>query len=125
MICASISQLERELIVERVKNGLKNARMKGKIIGRKKTRPSEIIRALLKKQLPYRTISSVANCSSGSVWAEKKAMMKEEEQARLKITQEVAIETGMEMLAQTKAQPNAVDPTLAVVSLPQPKQASA
>src|ERR1017187_5690823 len=45
-VIAAIAQLERELIVERVKNGLKNARAKGIHIGRKKTRPSDLIRAL-------------------------------------------------------------------------------
>jgi DNA invertase Pin-like site-specific DNA recombinase len=49
VIIAAISQLERELIVERVKNGLKNAKIRGKLIGRRKTRPSELIRQLLKK----------------------------------------------------------------------------
>lgn len=82
VVIAAISQLERELIVERVKNGLKNARLKGKHIGRKKTRPSEIIRALLKKNLPYRTIASVAGISHGSVWAEKRLMLQEEAQAK-------------------------------------------
>ncbi len=35
-ILAAISQLERDLIAERVKAGLANARAKGKLIGRKK-----------------------------------------------------------------------------------------
>ena len=45
-VIAAIAQLERELIVERVKNGLRNAKLKGIHIGRKKTRPSELIRIL-------------------------------------------------------------------------------
>lgn len=81
-VIAAISQLERELIVERVKNGLKNARAKGKLIGRKKTRPSELIRALLKKNLPFRTVAAVCNTSHGSVWAEKVAMLKDEQEAK-------------------------------------------
>lgn len=35
-IVGAIAQLERDLISERVKNGLANARAKGKLIGRKK-----------------------------------------------------------------------------------------
>jgi DNA invertase Pin-like site-specific DNA recombinase len=81
-VIAAISQLERELIQERVKNGLKNAKMKGVQIGRKKTRPSEMIRALLKKGLPYRTIASVCGTSHGSVGLEKRLMLQEEFEAK-------------------------------------------
>lgn len=84
VVVAAISQLERELIVERVKNGLKNAKMKGIHIGRKKTRPSELLRTLIHKGLPYRTIAAICGTSQGSVWAEKKSMRIEEEEARIK-----------------------------------------
>lgn len=80
-VIAAIAQLERELIVERVKNGLKNAKAKGKHIGRKKTRNSAVLRVLIKRGLPYRVISSIAGCSHGAVWAEKLAMRKEEQEA--------------------------------------------
>lgn len=83
-VIAAIAQLERELIVERVKNGLKNAKAKGKHIGRKKTRNSEILRVLIKRGLPYRVISSIAGCSHGAVWAEKLAVLREEKEAREK-----------------------------------------
>lgn len=43
-ILASISQLERDLIADRVKIGLANARAKGRLIGRKKLRDSDLIR---------------------------------------------------------------------------------
>lgn len=76
-VIAAISQLERELIQERVRNGLKNAKAKGKHIGRVKTRPSALIRQLLDKGLPFRTIASICNTSHGSIWAEKKEMLKE------------------------------------------------
>ena len=56
-VLAAVSQLERELIAERVRNGLANARAKGIHIGRKKMRDSHMIRALLKKGLSYRAIS--------------------------------------------------------------------
>ena len=76
-ILGAISQLERELIIERVRNGLANARAKGKILGRKKLRNSALIRELLKSGLSYRAISIIAKCSHGSVHAEKKAMQAE------------------------------------------------
>ena len=83
-VIAAISQLERELIVERVRNGLRNAKAKGKHIGRKKTRPSELIRTLLKKNLPYRTISGITGASHGSVGLEKKLMLAEELETKRK-----------------------------------------
>lgn len=85
-ILASISQLERDLIADRVKIGLANARAKGKLIGRKKMRDSDLIRKLLKSGLTYRAISVIAKCSHGSVHQEKLAMKKEE--ALLKQKQE-------------------------------------
>lgn len=86
-VIAAIAQLERELIVERVKNGLKNARANGKRIGRAKTRPSEIIRALLKSGLTLRETARIAKTSHGSVSLEKK-IMKQEEEAQNKIEAE-------------------------------------
>lgn len=77
-VLAAVSQLERELIVERVKVGLANARAKGKIIGRKKMRNSEMIRALRKKGLTYRAISELCGCSHGSVHQEILSLKKEE-----------------------------------------------
>jgi len=81
-VLAAVSQLERELIVERVKIGLANARAKGKLIGRKKMRNSEMIRALRKKGLTYRAISELCSCSHGSVHQEILAMKKEEAQQK-------------------------------------------
>lgn len=71
-VIAAISQLERELVVERVKNGLKNARAKGRHIGRKKTRPSELIRALRASGLPLREYARISGASHGSVSLELK-----------------------------------------------------
>lgn len=94
-VLAAVSQLERELIIERVKVGLSNARAKGKIIGRKKQRNSEMIRALRRKGLAYRAIAELCGCSHGSVHAEILAMKKEdaakkllEEQEKLKKIEE-------------------------------------
>ena len=70
--------MERELISQRVRAGLANARAQGKQIGRKKTRPSQVIRALLKQKMTFREIAKIAGCSHGCISAEKKEMLKEE-----------------------------------------------
>ena len=98
VVIAAISQLERELIVERVKNGLRNARLKGKHIGRVKTRPSALIRSLLEKGLPLRTIASVANCSHGSVSLEKKEWRQEKALAAKQTEFEKATQKGLKVL---------------------------
>ena len=82
-VIAAIAQLERELIVERVKNGLKNARAKGIHIGRVKTRPSELIRALLKSGVTLREAARISKSSHGSVSLEKK-LMKQEAEAQVR-----------------------------------------
>ncbi len=69
-VIAAIATLERELIIERVKNGLKNAKAKGIHIGRKKTRPSELIRTLRKSGLSYSAISKITNVSEGAIGVE-------------------------------------------------------
>jgi DNA invertase Pin-like site-specific DNA recombinase len=66
-IISAISQLERELISERVKSGLRNAKAKGHRLGRQRSRPSALIRALADQGLPYRKIAELAKCSYGSV----------------------------------------------------------
>lgn len=76
-IISSIAQLERDLIRERVINGLKAAKERGVHIGRKKTRPSALIRRLRSKGLTFRAIAELANCSQGSVALEMKAWEKE------------------------------------------------
>lgn len=53
-ILAAVSQLERDLIAERVRVGLANARAKGKHIGRAKKRDSHLIRKLLAAGMTYR-----------------------------------------------------------------------
>lgn len=69
-IISAISQLERELISERVKNGLDNAKAKGKQLGRKRTRNSKLIRELHKQKLSYRKIAEFARCSIATVHRE-------------------------------------------------------
>jgi DNA invertase Pin-like site-specific DNA recombinase len=87
-ILGALSQLERELIRERVRAGLAAAKQKGKLIGRKKLRDSDLIRKLLKSGLSFRQVSSIAKCSHGSVSAEKQAMKREEEELRKKMEAE-------------------------------------
>jgi DNA invertase Pin-like site-specific DNA recombinase len=70
VIISAIAALERDLIAERVKNGLKNAREKGKLLGRAKKRDSILIRKLLDAGLSYRNVAKIAKCSHGSVHAE-------------------------------------------------------
>ena len=119
-ILGAISQLERELIAERVRNGLANARAKGKILGRKKMRNSVLIRELLKSGLSYRAISLIAKCSHGSVHAEKKAMLAEEnllakkqEQEALKNQNEKAANDALIAKALTKKSPAVIFPEAA------------
>lgn len=94
VIISAIAALERDLISERVKNGLANARAKGKLIGRKKMRDSDLIRKLLKAGMTYRNVASIAKCSHGSVHAERVAMKKEEELAKLKKLEDSQTEIG-------------------------------
>src|SRR3989339_821300 len=79
-ILGSVAELERDILAERVRLGLATARAKGIKIGRKKTRPSELIRRLRAKGLVHREIARIAGCSSGAVATELKAWAKEKEQ---------------------------------------------
>jgi len=97
-ILASISQLERDLIADRVKIGLANARAKGKLIGRKKIRDSDLIRKLLKSGLTYRAISSIAKCSHGSVAAEAAALKREEQDLKQRIAEQEKAEKELQGL---------------------------
>lgn len=95
-ILAAISQLERDLISDRVRVGLANARAKGRLIGRKKLRDSDLIRKLLKAGMSYRQISVVAKCSHGSVSAERAAMRKEDLELKRKLEEQAAAEQQLQ-----------------------------
>ena len=97
-ILASISQLERDLISDRVKCGLANARAKGRLIGRKKMRDSDLIRKLLKSGLSFRQVSSIAKCSHGSVSAERAAIKKEEMDLQAKLAAQAVAEKELRAL---------------------------
>jgi DNA invertase Pin-like site-specific DNA recombinase len=111
-ILAAVSQLERDLIAERVRNGLANARAKGKRIGRAKLRDSELIRKLRRAGLSYRAIATIAKCSHGSVHAELLALKKEEKDKVEKILQE------------KKDKPIAEKQAIAAAKTSRPQQAS-
>lgn len=66
-ILAALSVLERDLIAERVRNGLIAARARGAKIGRNKTRPSPLIRALLASGMSHRNVARTLKISHGSV----------------------------------------------------------
>jgi len=101
VIIGAIAQLERDLISERVKNGLANARAKGKLIGRAKKRDSSLIRKLLQAGMSFRNIARVANCSHGSVSAEKKSMQKEFED---RIRQEALVDQEVKEIQEQQSQ---------------------
>ncbi|HAG27420.1 TPA: hypothetical protein DCG61_01390 [Patescibacteria group bacterium] len=69
-IISAISQLERELISERVRNGLANAKAKGKKLGKEKTRNSVLIRTLANKKYSQRQIAKLVGCSKTTVQTE-------------------------------------------------------
>lgn len=113
-VLAAVSQLERELIIERVKIGLANARANGKLIGRKKMRNSDMIRALHKKGLTSRAIADLCGCSHGSVHQEVLAMKKdelakqllEEQEKAKKLAEEAELQNQNLGLPETKTEPS-------------------
>ena len=83
-ILAALSVLERDLIAERVRNGLIAARARGAKIGRAKTRPSALIRALLHSGMSHRKIAATLKVSHGSVSLERREMRDEKKKLKLK-----------------------------------------
>ena len=66
-IISAIASLERDLISERVRNGLSNARAKGKQIGRPTIINYELILKLRNEGYTYKEISELLNISQGSI----------------------------------------------------------
>jgi DNA invertase Pin-like site-specific DNA recombinase len=86
VLISAIAQLERDLISERVRNGLRAARARGARIGRVRKRNDSLIHSLLDAGLSFRTIAKLAKCSHGSVSAAKKEWLaKKAEQAKPKV----------------------------------------
>ncbi len=106
VIISAIAQLERDLIAERVKNGLAAAKARGKRIGRERKRNSALIESLLEAGLTYREVARVAKCSHGSVHAQKKELLarkKEEERLKqIEISKKMAINQTTDAIAEMK-----------------------
>lgn len=95
VIISAISQLERDLIAERVRNGLAAARARGKRIGRERKRNDVLIHSLLAAGMSFREIAKIANCSHGSVSASKKEYLEKlekEKAAKVFATKELSAE---------------------------------
>lgn len=92
-ILGAVAQLERDLIAERVRNGLANAKAKGIKIGRQKTRDSYLIRKLRASGMTYRQIATIAKCSSGAVSAELRQLKSEKLREIESLTKKEMIET--------------------------------
>jgi DNA invertase Pin-like site-specific DNA recombinase len=107
VIISAIAQLERDLIAERVKNGLAAAKARGKRIGRERKRNSVLIESLLEAGLTYREVGRIAKCSHGSVHAQKKELLaRKKEQERLKqieISKSMETSQASETLAEIKS----------------------
>lgn len=101
VIISAIAQLERDLIAERVKNGLAAAKARGKQIGRVRKRNSILIESLLDAGLTYREIARIAKCSHGSVHAQKK-------EYRARKAKELAAKEELERKAAAKELENKV-----------------
>jgi len=98
IIISAIAQLERDLIAERVRNGLAAARARGKRIGRERKRNSMLIEELLNAGISYREIARIAKCSHGSVHAQKVEMKKRKADEERKKIEEIEKIKAEEML---------------------------
>lgn len=66
-IIASINTLERELVSERVKNGLEAAKKRGSRLGRVRSCNDSLILELVAQGMSYRKVANLADCSQSSV----------------------------------------------------------
>lgn len=119
VVLAAVAQLERDLIAERVRNGLANAKAKGVRIGRERKRNSALIESLLEAGLSYREIARIAKCSHGSVYAQrlehtaKKVAAEKLKQAELEKSLEfAAAESSAPPSEANNAQANATSPSI-------------
>ncbi len=76
-VLGAVAELERSLIVERVKAGLRNARAKGKKLGRPRVYPdSHRIAALRAEGLPWAKIAEQLGVGEGTVYRAAQASAK-------------------------------------------------
>lgn len=71
-ILGSLGQMEREILSERTKNGLRAAKERGTKLGAKKRVNTELIIQLKKQNLTHRQIAEIADCSASTVCVELK-----------------------------------------------------
>ena len=82
-LLGALAEMERQLIVQRVRAGLARAKASGQTLGRKKTRPSQLIQKVLIRGVTYREAAHLANSSQGSIALEAKQMRKDVSEGRL------------------------------------------
>ena len=69
-VLGAVAELERSLIAERVRAGLRNARAKGKVLGRRPIMlDAEQVRSMRQAGLSLRAIARQLGCSTGPVAA--------------------------------------------------------
>ena len=105
-IISALAQLERDLISERVRNGLRAAIERGVKVGRKKIRPSQLIRTLRKSGLTYKSISAIAKVSQGAIATELKQWSKEKEEGKEQVFPN---DIPVEVIIPPKQEPVAVE----------------
>lgn len=66
-IIAALATLERDLVSQRVKMGMLNAKAKGKQIGRPQSLPDDLIASMRARGLSYREISKMLKIGQGSI----------------------------------------------------------
>ena len=73
-VLGAVAELERSLIAERVRAGIRNARAKGRTLGRPRAAVTDArLRELLKQDLSFATIGSLLGCSAATVCRRAKA----------------------------------------------------
>jgi hypothetical protein len=82
-VLGALSEMERQLVVQRVKAGIAKRIEAGLPMGRPKTRPSEMIRKVLMRGTTYKVAAHLCKTSAGSICLEAKAIRKEFEEGRL------------------------------------------
>lgn len=74
-ILGAFAEFEASIIRSRVNAGLAEAKRKGVKLGRRKSRPSELIRELKSKGYTYRRIAELSDCSISTVHEELKSTL--------------------------------------------------
>ena len=105
---------------KRVLSGMKNAKAKGKLIGRVRKINSALIESLLEAGLSYREIARISKSSHGSVHAQKKEMLArkaKEQQQKLDDIQKQITENKSESPIDTMTSMNVSDDVIKQVQV--------